>query len=386
MVINMSSTKKKKFPWKSVGMIALFLGCSFGVGWFIGSVLDPMLEELPPEKFLAGLAGVYVFSILFYFFQIVVHEAGHLLFGLLTGYEFSSFRIGSFMWVKLEGKIRLKRFSLSGTGGQCLMAPPDPVDGKVPYVLYNFGGCIANLVVSVIPLILVLLFWQPTYWYFMVVLWAAIGLFLSLTNGIPMKMQGMPNDGHNALSLGKKPEALRAFWLQMKIMEQISLGKRLRDLPEEWFVPADAEGMKNSMIATIAVLACNRLLDAGKYEQAAELMEHLIKQESGMVEIHKHMLNADRIYCEMVSQNRPEILKELYTDELKKFLKAMKKSPSVFRTEYLYAKYVEKDEKKATVAMNGFEKVAKTYPYPQEVAGERELISYAENHFAKQSL
>ena len=379
----MEHTKKKKFPWKPVGVIILFLGCGFGVGWLIGTMLGPMIEELPPGKFFAGLAAVYAFLMLFYFLQIVVHETGHLLFGLLTGYEYSSFRIGSFMWVKLDGKIRLKRFSLSGTGGQCLMAPPDLVDGKVPYVLYNFGGCIANLVVSVIPLAVVLRFWQPTYRSFIVLLWAAIGIFLALINGIPMKMQGMPNDGHNALSLGKNPEALRAFWLQMKIMEQISLGRRLRDLPEEWFALPDAESMKNSMIATISVLACNRLLDSGKYEEAAELMECLIKQKSGMVGIHKQMLNADRIYCEMVGENRPEILQELYTDELKKFLKAMKKSPSVFRTEYLYAKFVQKDEKKAASAMTGFEKVAKTYPYPQEIEGERDLIAYAEKHFAK---
>ena len=370
--------KKKKSPWKSVGMIALFLGCSFGAGWLFGTVFDPILEELPPEKFFGGLLGLYVFLLLFSFLQIVLHEAGHLLFGLLTGYEYSSFRIGSFMWVKLDGKIRLKRFSLAGTGGQCLMAPPDFVDGKIPYVLYNFGGCFVNLVVSVIPLVLVLIFWQPTYRNFMVVLWAVIGLFFALTNGIPMKMQGMPNDGHNAMSLGKNPEALKAFWLQMKINEQIALGKRMRDLRSEWFVLPDKEGMKNSLIATIAVFVCNRLVDEGKYAEAAELMERLVNQKSGMVGIHKHLLNIDRMYCEMVGENRPEKLEALYDDELKKMMKAMKKSPSVHRTQYLYYKYVEKDEKKAALSMAMFEKTAKTYPYPHEIEGERELISYAE--------
>jgi len=377
------SKKKKKSPWKSIAMIAVFLGASFGAGWLFGTVFDPIIDELPPEKFFPGLLGVYVFLLLFSFLQIVVHEAGHLVFGLLTGYEYSSFRIGSFMWVKLNGKIRLKRHSLAGTGGQCLMAPPDFKDGKIPYVLYNFGGCIANLVVSVIPLVLVIIFWQPTYWSFMVLLWVFIGLFYVITNGIPMKMQGMPNDGHNAMSLGKNPKALKAFWLQMKIVEQIALGKRLRDLPEDWFTLPDEEGMKNSLIATIAVFACNRLMDSGKYEEAAELMEKLVNQKSGMVGIHRHMLNMDRIYCEMVCENRIEKLEELYDDELKKIMKAMKKSPSTHRVQYLYSRYVEKDEKKAAVAMAMFEKTAKTYPYPHEIEGERELISYAESKLAK---
>lgn len=381
----MSGTKKKKkFLWQSILLIAIFLGASFGVGWLIGSVLDPVLEALPPEKFFPGLIGVYAFLMLFLFLQVVVHETGHLIFGLMTGYEYSSFRIGSFMWVKLDGKIKLKRFSLSGTGGQCLMAPPDMVDGKIPYVLYNFGGCIANLAVSVIPMVLVIVFWKPTYFNFMVLLWAAIGIFSAVINGVPMIMQGTPNDGHNAFSLGKSPKALKAFWLQMKINEQISLGKRLRDLPEEWFEIPDADDRKNSMIATIAVFACNRLMDSGKYAEAAELMGRLLTEESGMVGIHKHMLNADRLYCELVGEKRTEKLEELYTQELQKFLKAMKKSPSAFRVEYLYAKYVEKDEKKAASAMTGFEKVAKTYPYSQEIEGEREMIAYAEEKLGNQ--
>jgi len=61
----------------------------------------------------------------------------------------------------------------------------------------------------------------------------------------------------------------------------------------------------------------------------------------------------------------------------------MRKSPSTYRVEYLYAKYIEKDEKKASTAMAGFEKVAKTYPYPHEIEGERELIRYAENKLAE---
>lgn len=379
----MSKTKKKKkSPWKSILIIVLFLGCSFGFGMFLGTVLDPILEDVPAKQFIPGFIGVYVFLLLFNFLQIVVHETGHLIFGLLTGYQYSSFRIGSFMWVKLNGKIQLKRHSLAGTGGQCLMAPPDFVNGKIPYALYNFGGYIANIVVSVIPLVLVLVFWQTTYWHFMVIMWAAIGLFFAVTNGIPMKMQGMPNDGHNAMSLGKNPEALKAFWLQMKIVEQIALGKRLRDLPVEWFELPDEEGMKNSLIATIAVFACNRLVDSGEYAEAAELMERLVNQKNGMVGIHKHLLNLDRIYCEMVGENRPEKLEELYDDELKKVMKAMKKSPSTHRVQYLYSKYVEKDEKKAALAMTMFEKTAKTYPYPHEIEGERELISYAEERLS----
>ena len=146
------SKKKKKFPWQSILMIAVFLGASFGAGWIFGTVMGPVLDKMSKGELITSLVVLYIGFLLSYFLQIVVHEAGHLVFGRLTGYQYSSFRIGSFMWVKLDGKIRLKRYSMSGTGGQCLMAPPEMVDGKIPYVLYNFGGAIANIVVSVVPL------------------------------------------------------------------------------------------------------------------------------------------------------------------------------------------------------------------------------------------
>ena len=377
------SKKKKKFPWQSIIMIAVFLGASFGAGWIFGTVMGPVLDKLSKGELITSLVVLYIGFLLSYFLQIVVHEAGHLVFGLLTGYQYSSFRIGSFMWVKLDGKIRLKRYSMSGTGGQCLMAPPEMVDGKIPYVLYNFGGAIANIVVSVVPLGIALVFSESFLVTGVSVVWAAIGLLFALLNGIPMKMQGMPNDGHNAMSLGKHPEAMKAFWLQMKINEQVALGKRLKDLPEEWFELPSKEGMQNTLIATIPVFACNRLMDLGQYAEADELMERVLEDKGGMVGVHVQILKADRVFCEMVGENRPDKIEELYDDELKKFLKGMRKSPSTYRFEYLYSKYIEKDEKKAATAMAGFEKVAKTYPYPHEIAGEREMIAYAENKLAE---
>mgnify|MGYP002520150666 CR=1 FL=1 len=49
----------------------------------------------------------------------------------------------------------------------------------------------------------------------------------------------------------------------------------------------------------------------GNFEEADELMERLLEQENGMVGVHRHALNADRLFCEMVGENRPEKLKEL---------------------------------------------------------------------------
>ena len=46
-----------------------------------------------------------VFLYLSFFIHIVLHETGHLIFGLMSGYQFSSFRIGTHMLMKENGKL-----------------------------------------------------------------------------------------------------------------------------------------------------------------------------------------------------------------------------------------------------------------------------------------
>ena len=98
------------------------------------------------------LGAVLLLLYLAFLVQTVLHEGGHLLFGLWSGYRFSSFRVLNLMWVKVDGRLRLRRLSILGTGGQCLMAPPEPVEGKIPVVAYNLGGVVVNLLAALLCL------------------------------------------------------------------------------------------------------------------------------------------------------------------------------------------------------------------------------------------
>lgn len=117
-----------------------------------------------------------------------------------------------------------------------------------------------------------------------------------------MQMSMVNNDGYNAWTLGKYPRELRDFWIQMKVMEQITDNVRLKDMPDEWFeLPSDEE-MQSPMCAAAAVFACNRMLDSMKLQEAAELMDRLLNMKSGMVELHRNILTEDSIFCELVGK------------------------------------------------------------------------------------
>ena len=310
--------------------------------------------------------------------QIIIHEGGHLVFGLATGYKFSSFRILSWMLVREEGKLRLRHLSLAGTGGQCLMAPPDLKDGRVPFLLYNFGGSVMNLLSCFLFGGFSFLFPRESFFNFFFLVLVLVGVGFGLMNGIPLHLGQVDNDGANALSLLRSREAVRAFWIQMKVNEQVSRGVRISDMPEEWFTMPAEDAMDNALTAYIGVLACSRLMDQGRFEEADAMMESLLSGESRIPGLHRGLMICDRIFLEAIGQNRPEALENLMTGEQKKFMKAMKTFPSVLRTEYALALLADKDPAKAEKILKEFDRYAARYPYPSEIAAERKYLQMAE--------
>ncbi len=365
--------KKKKGKLAStVGLIVSVL-IYLLIGALCGGLFLRYGETLPDSFVLTMvllLGSVYLAMAV----QIAIHEAGHLVFGLLTGYRFSSYRFFSLMWIKQDGKLRFKKLNLAGTGGQCLMAPPDWRE-DFPFVLYNLGGVLMNLISAALFWLLSLIA-APTAKIFLL-MGALIGLAFALLNGLPLRVGPVDNDGRNILSIRKSPAARRAFWLQMKVNERQAAGVRLRDMPEDWFsVPGD-ETPENSILAAVSVNRAARLMDAHRLDEAAALQDRLIAQED-LAGIYRGLLRCDRVFCELLGEGREDVLASLQTKEQTKFMKSMKSYPSVLRTQIALALLHDHDGAAAEKLKAEFEKIARSYPYPTDIESERELIALAE--------
>ena len=374
----MKKDKKRSNPgqsWIAVLFSMLLGGCA---GVLILNYLIPLGEGLSFGQrlllFVLSLFSFYVAMLL----QIVIHEAGHLVFGLLTGYRFLSFRIFSLMLVREDGKLRFRRYSLAGTGGQCLMIPPQLRDGTMPVLLYNFGGALLNLLAAALFFAFSFLLPPSSFLRLFLYLLALAGVFCALTNGLPLRLGPVDNDGSNALSLLRRKETVRAFWIQLKVNEQIAKGIRSKDMPEAWFaLPSEEELQSSSLSSAIVVLAANRLMDQHRFAEADALMECLLAMGSKLPGLYRGQLICDRIFVELLGPNRPEVLEGFLSKEQQKLMKAMKTNLSVLRTSYALALLSEKDAAKAQKLAADFDRVAARYPYPCEVEGERELMQLA---------
>ena len=370
---------KKKTTWQQNIATVFFMLIGAVCGFLMMMYIDRYLgEDAKTHEVILSLLGLFVGMYAAIFVHLIIHEAGHLIFGLLSGYRFSSFRIGSFMWVKDNEKIKFKRLTIAGTGGQCLMSPPHMKDGKIPIVLYNLGGSMINVIAGALFLGLFFATRSIPILSTLMLIFTAVGFMIAIMNGVPMRMGTVDNDGYNAFALTRNAEAMRSFWVQLKANEQVSKGVRLKDMPDEWFAVPTDEAMKNSMVAVMGVFACNRLMDAENFEEADKLMAHMLEIESGITGLHRNLLVCDRMYIELIGENRKDVLDQMLDKEQKKFMKQMKSFPSVLRTEYVYALLYEKDTEKAAKVKEQFEKWAKKYPYQNDVQSERELMERAE--------
>ena len=373
-------TQKKSKKRGSLLMMLCFMLIGAVCGVVTMEYINYVFGDIPAGEILFHLVAVFLGVYIAIFLQIIIHETGHLIAGLLTGYTFSSFRFGNLMFVKDNGTIRFRKLSLAGTGGQCLMNPPDMVEGKIPFVFYNLGGSFMNLITIPICAVLFLFFSKVPFLSLFLLIMCIVGFAYALMNGIPMKLGLINNDGYNARDLGKSLEALKSFWVQMKIMEQSSKGVRLKSMPSEWFYLPDEEEMKNSMTAAMAVFYANRLMDEQAFTDVAVLIDKLLSAESGIVGLHRNLLICDRLYCELIHEKNNEIIDKLYNEEQIKFMKQMRRFPTVIRTEYAYTLLYRNDVDKAAQIKEQFEKCVKAYPYASDIESERDLLEIAESY------
>lgn len=322
---------------------------------------------------VAALVFVYIATLL----HTIIHEGGHLVFGLLTGYKFISFRVGSFMLKKEDKKLVFKRFTLAGTGGQCLMSPPELKNERMPYVMYNLGGALMNIVFSIITGVLMILTKDIELLFIFFFAMTTMGVIIGVTNGIPISFAGLDNDGKNIMSMSKEPFAIKAMWIQLKINEYTNMGVKLRDIPKELFELPDNVNMKNVLISSIAVFKCNRLMAERKFHEADMEMEKLLNSNAVIAGVYRSLLKLDRAYCEMINENRRDVVDKFFDKEVRNLMQTMKTFPSVIRTQYTYSLIVEKDINKANEYRDYLEKTAKGYPYSVDLEDERELMDHA---------
>lgn len=385
-----AATNKKQNRIKKIFHIVLFIVVCGGIGFVIGFLSSTYLKGYINAHIKSGstlLTMLKVFGLVLIFFigfliNIIIHEAGHLLFGLMTGYSFVSFRVGSHTLVKEDNKLRYKRFSLPGTGGQCLMMPPPLRAGSFPFVIYNFGGVIMNIVTAAAGILAVIFIEGITFPVdAILILFSLGGIMGALMNGIPMKLSGISNDAHNVLSMLKDMEARNAFYTQLRVNGLQSQGTRLKSLPLEMLKLKEGSDLCNPLNTGFRLLEYYWYLDNMDFDSAQRCIDSLTPYLNKLLPYFKNEINCERIFLEFIGNCDKAFIDNLYDERLKKYVKAAKFMVSKKRLLMAYEYFYNENREKALEHYEAAISLAKKYPVKGEAEMELMLIDWVKERF-----
>lgn len=203
-----------------------------------------------------------------FLFQLIIHEIGHMLFGFLTGWKIVYIQLFRYALIKNCKGIKLKAVRTSGF--QCIMNPKTIEDGAL---LYTLGGCIMNLIFTVIPLVMMLIkhdnivFWFYAWCLFM------FGVMMLLMNAIP-NTKRVCNDMACYLLLNDRVTKQchnAQLLIAKRLMDGLTYGKMEREL-----FPLSSEHALNDITAYHVILEYYHMLETEDRKIATEKITSLI--------------------------------------------------------------------------------------------------------------
>lgn len=368
-------------------ILKLFAGLLIGIfaGLIIAAVIIVLFSDTTLSEFvsklhssdlieLTGAAMIGMASFLMSLAILIsVHEAGHLVCGLLTGYKFVSFRIFNMTFINVDGKLRIKRFSIAGTGGQCLLTPPDLPLEQIPTAWYNAGGVSANILLLLIALPLLWLDLNP-FLFEAVIIFCLTDAAVIILNGIPMKLGGIGNDGYNMLYLRHNPLSKMALILQLRSNALIQEGMRPKDMPDDWFEWKTDIDYKNPLEVSIPLMYASRLMDEMKWEPAYAKFEELYSHRSEIIQLYVNEIACELAFCAMMT-GHIERAEELLDVKLRKYIDTYRKvMSSKQRLLCAVALYLENDRDKAIGIYNSIESSKDKYLLQGEVESDLAIM------------
>lgn len=290
-----------------------------------------------------------------------LHELGHLVMGLLSGYSFVSFRIGSLCLMREKGKLRFRRYSVEGTGGQCILLPPDSeTPQSVPALLYHFGGGLFNLLTVCITLPLGILTVNK-YLKAILYLFSAISGAQALLNLIPMKLF-VPNDGYNMKLVRTSPADRITMYNMLRVLGHPELA--YSEMPVEYFTYRD----QGEYAGVSKIFYGNYLMDCKRFDLAEKILRECVGNEPDFYMTEAACL---LFLCMMLRQADVNEIDGVYTEDLKRYLEKTKNS-QIDKQCILYA-YQLLCKGNEEAAQKEYEKTEKMMKDASE--GERKMVS-----------
>lgn len=254
---------------------------------------------------------ILICSIIYFITLLITtlfHEFGHLVFGLLTKYEFSSIQIWNFILFSSNKHLIFKKLPNQFTNPQCIMIPPLMNSAIPPYLLYNLGGVFFNILQFLISLKLISLRFSPYPNFFQCHL-CIHSIFAIVFNLLPVKGFGSFNDGKIILSLLKDDSTKKSYYWHLQFYRDLQNGIQPRILLSSPYLLDSKPTIGNIFDFDNQIVKYYGYLDERNFLMAKDILIPLYKNIDFLSEENKKLLNAEYIFIQIVLNSKENNLK-----------------------------------------------------------------------------
>ena len=320
---------------------------------------------------------LYLVAILIgYFTGIIIHELGHLIFGLRAKLYFDSFNVLNISIIKEKKKLKLVKLdAIPGAKGYCKML----FDEKIKYkekdiIMYYLGGIIFNILSGLFGVLILLISTNTTINFFISLITITY-FYLALYNLIPcVELSGMNTDALHIKNLKNDPEHLKLQISITKINDAMQAGKELSTLDEKLFYKPKSLSTNTQVI--MAQLYVSYLCSKENYKECIKYGTNLLEKELHNLTLSDvNTLKLDIIEAIFEGNYPLEDINKYWDEELEKYIDLMTNFyPPVLCIKYLYYGLVKVDKNKSKEIFKLYEQKKKKYPNKKMLKESDELM------------
>ncbi len=251
------------------------------------------------------------------FCVIAFHELGHVIAGLLAGFEFRLITVGPFMIEREVGKLRFKwNTNLNTAGGLALCLPKNSDNIIKKFMFFAAGGPLASLLLAVTAYLLTWvviydnqIFVSFTYHIFFSIT-AVFSLVVFLITMLPMKEGGFYTDGARILNLWRGGYQAKIEAVLLNVTSQLFAGTRPSQIDIVPIEQALEYPIEAPFKAYLHSFLYYHYLDIDLIDQGATQLSHYANYLEEIPSGYQAMVWLEKAYFEATYQDAPEVAKD----------------------------------------------------------------------------
>ena len=210
----------------------------------------------------------------------------------------------------------------------------------------------------------------------LLVIMAFIGIVTALTNGIPMKLGGVANDGYNLLQMEKDLPGKQSFCNILDINARSQEGETYSEMPEHLFALPQPIDWKNSMHVGSVLSAVTRLLALHQWEDAYQLLTEALNHKNEYMVLYQ--LETENMMIQTcILSGRDDEARLHYTQEVQKHISQHASTQSDKQlTSMAVALALDNDRPKAEKILHNLEANRDKYIHQSDVAMSLDLMHH----------